>query len=135
MDRETLETLCRSFAACQSTRLRSPVGEVDGSGAVRTTDPVPEIVRSFRLAEISAAEMQSLLGLVTDDADDAEAETFVGLTAPKALVEDFPDFDLILAAGFDSDDDDTLAGNPAAVIEVRLGPLDQGAGVSGQQRG
>ena len=59
MDRETLETLCQTFAARQSSwpQPAAPVG----------TDPVPEILRSFRLAEISAAEMESLLGLVTAD--------------------------------------------------------------------
>ena len=49
MDRDALETLCQSFAARQC-------------GGSPGADPVPEILRSFRLAEISVAEMQSLLG-------------------------------------------------------------------------
>ena len=61
MDRDTLETLCQSFAARQAS----------GAG---DADPVPEIVRSFRLAEISAAELQSLLGLVADDEDPADLD-------------------------------------------------------------
>ena len=131
MDRETLETLCQTFAARQ---LISPLNP--GAG------PVPEILRSFRLAEISAAEMESLLGLVTDDeANEVSAEHTGllldrfdgGLDAPPVLVDDFPDFDEIIAAGIvdDDDDDDEDAPLPGeGVVEIRLSSARPGAEVS-----
>ncbi len=131
MDRETLDTLCRTFAARQSSGLPTP--------AAAGTDPVSEILRSFRLAEISAAEMESLLGLVTD-ADTAEdgvpgsglvpAGIDGALDEPPALVDDFPDFDDIVAAGFveDDDSDDTMSRpESGAIVEVRLSPAEPGA--------
>lgn len=123
MDRDSLETLCRSFAARQS-------------GVSAGTDPVPEILRSFRLAEISAVEMQSLLGLVTDDDEPAEAEglpDFVGdLDPPPAIVDDFPDFDEIVAAGIVEDDDETVpAARPDSAIIVRIAPFLRGVAVDG----
>ena len=132
MDRETLETLCKTFAARQST---SPQTTVAG------TDPVPEILRSFRLAEISAAEMESLLGLVTDEdageaCDPSPGLVLVGFDAgldePPVLVDDFPDFDAIVAAGIveDDDDDDAPGGDGKRVIEVRLSSAQVGADVS-----
>ncbi len=111
MDRDTLETLCQSFAARQSR----------GCGGV---DPVPEIVRSFRLAEISAAEMQSLLGLVGDDEEAPELDALPDfdddLDPPRAIVDDFPDFDEIVAAGVVDD-----------VVEVRIDPATGGLTVEG----
>jgi len=132
MDRETLETLCQTFAARQSI---SPLNS-SATGA----DPVPEILRSFRLAEISAAEMESLLGLVTDDeasavsAPDAGlllARFDGGLDEPPVLVDDFPDCDEIIAAGIVADDDDDdespLHGE---VVEIRVSSARPGAEVS-----
>ena len=119
MDRDTLETLCQSFAARQSR----------GCGGV---DPVPEIMRSFRLAEISAAEMQSLLGLVVDDEEAADLDALPGfddaLDPPPAIVDDFPDFDEIVAAGV-VDDDETLA---AEIVVVRIDPATGGMAVDGR---
>jgi hypothetical protein len=128
MDREMLETLCQSFASRQSSAFGLPAA----------ADPVSEILRSFRLAEISAAEMESLLGLVTAG-DESEgnlpaglmlAGMDAGLDEPPAMVDDFPDFDLIVARGFDEDDD--VAGAPAenSGVEVRLSPLEPGAHVA-----
>ncbi len=136
MDRETLETLCHTFAARQSARPPSPAG----------ADPVPEILRSFRLAEISAAEMESLLGLVTDDeavevsAPDAGlllARFDGGLDEPPALVDDFPDFDEIIAAGVvDDDDDDDEASAPRGegVVEIRVSSARPGVDVNRSSR-
>lgn len=63
MDRDDLIALCRDWAGS---------GHRAGSGRVtvefhgRDVDPVPEILRSFRLAEISESEKNSLLALVCD---------------------------------------------------------------------
>ena len=132
MDRETLETLCHSFAARQTSS--PPPTSAAG------TDPVPEILRSFRLAEISAAEMESLLGLVTDDeagevsAQDAGlllAGFDGGLDGPPVLVDDFPDLDEIIAAGGDADaDDDMPPFRGEGVVEIRLSSARPGAVVS-----
>lgn len=130
MDRETLETLCQSFAARQS---QTPRGPSPGG-----TDPVPEILRSFRLAEISAAEMESLLGLVSDD--DAAGATppdpglvlagfDAGLDEPPVLVDDFPDFDEIAAAGIVEDDDESSPDDVGDVIEITLSVVRRGAEV------
>jgi len=134
MDRETLETLCQTFAARQSI---SPLNS-SSTGA----DPVLEILRSFRLAEISAAEMESLLGLVTDDeatevsAPDAGlllARFDGGLDEPPVLVDDFPDFDEIIAAGIvdDDEEDDGDAPLPGeGVVEIRVSSAQPGVEVS-----
>jgi hypothetical protein len=132
MDRETLETLCQTFAARQSI---SPL-----NSSATAADPVPEILRSFRLAEISAAEMESLLGLVTDD-EDSEVSTpdaglllarfDGGLDEPPVLVDDFPDFDEIIAAGIvDDDDDDESSLHGEGVVEIRVSSARPGAEVS-----
>lgn len=128
MDRETLETLCQTFAARQSSwpQPAAPVG----------TDPVPEILRSFRLAEISAAEMESLLGLVTADEEDETTGLVLagfdaGLDEPPAIVDDFADFDGIAAVGIvaDEDADASSAGSCQGVVEIRLSSARPGADV------
>ena len=128
MDRETLETLCQTFAARQSSwpQPAAPVG----------TDPVPEILRSFRLAEISAAEMESLLGLVTADEEDETTGLVLagfdaGLDEPPVLIDAFPDFDEIVAAGIVEDEDaDALpAGSFQGVVEIRVFSARPGADV------
>lgn len=134
MDRETLETLCQTFAARQS------IGPLNSSAA--GADPVLEILRSFRLAEISAAEMESLLGLVTDDeASEVSAPGAGlllarfdgGLDEPPVLVDDFPDFDEIIAAGIVDDDDDDDEDPPLpgeGVVEIRVSSARPGVEVS-----
>jgi len=120
MDRDTLETLCRSFAARQT------------QGLSAGDDPVAEIVRSFRLAEISVAEMQSLLGLVADPDEasgiDGVAEIPADLDGPPVLVDDFPDFDDVVAAGIVDDDEDgsTFVLRDGGVVEVRVTPASSG---------
>jgi len=128
MDRETLETLCQTFAARQCSWPQPP--------APAGTDPVPEILRSFRLAEISAAEMESLLGLVTaDEADDTTGLVLAGFDAgldvPPVLIDDFPDFDEIVAAGIveDEDADASPAGRFQGVVEIRVSSARPGADV------
>jgi uncharacterized Ntn-hydrolase superfamily protein len=65
MVREDLVSLCENYVRSR-----------DEAVALRlapAADPAPEIVRSFRLAEISASEMQALLAYV-DDSEDEDDE-------------------------------------------------------------
>jgi len=72
MNREDLLALCERFAERRHSVL---VGRV--SIDVVTVDPVPEIMRSFRHAEISESEKNALLSLVCDADEEADfcAET------------------------------------------------------------
>jgi|LakMenE01Jun11ns_1017448.scaffolds.fasta_scaffold8531753_1 hypothetical protein len=74
MDRENLLVLCERFA---DRRGRIMTGRVSVEICDPTIDPVPEIIRSFRLAEISESEKNALLSLVCDldDGEDVCAET------------------------------------------------------------
>jgi hypothetical protein len=74
MDRENLLVLCERFA---DRRGRIMTGRVSVEICDPTVDPVPEIIRSFRLAEISESEKNALLALVCDLEDDEDvcAET------------------------------------------------------------
>ena len=67
MVREDLVSLCETYVRCRH--------EATAQQPAPTADPTPEIVRSFRLAEISESEMQSLLAYVDDseDEDDSHA--------------------------------------------------------------
>ena len=58
MVREELFSLCEQFVRSRHTN----VGGADAS----PRDPAPEILRSFRLAEISESEMEALLAYVGD---------------------------------------------------------------------
>lgn len=113
MDRETLGNMCRAFAARH-----------DGGFPSGAADPVPEILRSFRLAEISAGEMRSLLGLVADDPDDVAELNALESSAdeeipPGPLVADFPDFDALVASGEDDEDDEPFVVPARTTAEVR----------------
>jgi len=74
MDRENLLQLCERFAG---RRGQIMTGRVSVEICDPAIDPVPEIVRSFRLAEISESEKNALLALVRDleDDEDVYAET------------------------------------------------------------
>jgi hypothetical protein len=63
MNRDELLSLCRGYAG---RRLQSGTARVTVEFRGRTVDPVPEILRSFRLAEISESEKNSLLSLLCD---------------------------------------------------------------------
>jgi hypothetical protein len=72
MDRDDLFSLCNHAGL----RQRSGAGRVTVEFRGRAVDPVPEIIRSFRLAEISESEKNSLLSLLCDsDEADFCAET------------------------------------------------------------
>ena len=74
MDREDLLALCERFAG---RRGRVMTGRVSVEVCDAAANPVPEIVKSFRLAEISESEKNALLALVCDleDGEDVCAET------------------------------------------------------------
>lgn len=74
MDRENLLQLCERFVG---RRGQIMTGRVSVEICDPAIDPVPEIVRSFRLAEISESEKNALLALVRDleDDEDVYAET------------------------------------------------------------
>jgi hypothetical protein len=65
MVREDLLSLCESYVR---SREDSALPRL-----VPAVDPAPEIVRSFRLAEISASEMQALLAYVDDSEDEDDS--------------------------------------------------------------
>ena len=74
MDRENLLALCERFAGWRGQMM---TGRMSVERREPTVDPVPEIIRSFRLAEISESEKNALLALVCnlDDEEDVCAET------------------------------------------------------------
>lgn len=74
MNREELLVLCRRFAG---DRYGVVSGRMKPHDPAATFDPVPEIIRSFRHAEISESEKNALLSLVCDPDDEIDypAET------------------------------------------------------------
>lgn len=66
MNREDLVSLCELFAG----RRGIVQARVRIDSDLRVEDPVPEILRSFRRAEISESEKNALLALVTNTDDD-----------------------------------------------------------------
>lgn len=79
MNREDLRSLCERFA---TRRERLIFGRVSIEPVGPAADPVPEILRSFRRAEISESEKNSLLSLVCDTEEDGD------LCAETACVRD-----------------------------------------------
>lgn len=72
MNREDLVLLCERFAG---RRTGVVTGRVRLDDAGDLVDPVPEILRSFRRAEISESEKNALLALVCDtDEEDVLGE-------------------------------------------------------------
>ena len=74
MNREDLLTLCECFVGRRGGVI---AGRVTLDGREPMVDPVPEILRSFRRAEISESEKNALMSLVCDADEDPEfaAET------------------------------------------------------------
>jgi hypothetical protein len=81
MRRDDLFSLCSRFA---SHRRQLLVGRVSVDWIPPTVDPVPEIIRSFRDAEISESEKNSLLSLVCDEEDADFCDDEVCITDPYA---------------------------------------------------
>ncbi len=69
MNREDLVLLCEQFVV---RRTGVVAGRVRLDHAPDLVDPVPEILRSFRRAEISESEKNALVALVCDPDEDAE---------------------------------------------------------------
>lgn len=69
MNREDLVSLCESFARRRHGVL---TGRFRLGGDGEMIDPVPEILRSFRKAEISESEKNALMSLVSDTDEDAD---------------------------------------------------------------
>jgi hypothetical protein len=67
MKRDDLLSLCDRFA---SRRRQLLVGRLSVDLIAPVGDPVPEIIRSFRDAEISESEKNALLSLVCEDEED-----------------------------------------------------------------
>jgi hypothetical protein len=89
MVREELFSLCQQFVRSRDM----DVGNADAP----PRDPAPEIVRSYRLAEISESEMEALLAYVGDpDEDDCcqtagIADDTFGIAGPAAWQDEDDD--------------------------------------------
>ena len=93
MNRDDLLTLCDRFA---SHRRKLVVGRLSVELVAPVEDPVPEIIRSFRAAEISESEKNALLSLVCDQEEDpGYCDEVVCITDPYA--------DELAAAGDDDE--------------------------------
>ena len=69
MNREDLVSFCETFARRRQGVL---AGRIRLETVDALTDPVPEILRSFRRAEISESEKNALMSLVSDADEDAD---------------------------------------------------------------
>jgi len=92
MQREDLLSLCSRFA---SRRRQLLIGRVSVDVVEPMRDPVPEIIRSFREAEISESEKNSLLSLVCEEDEADFCDEAVCITDPYA--------DELAAAGDDDE--------------------------------
>jgi hypothetical protein len=81
MQRDDLFSLCNRFA---SRRRQLLVGRVRVDIVDPVRDPVPEIIRSFREAEISESEKNSLLSLVCEEEEPDFCDDGVCITDPYA---------------------------------------------------
>lgn len=82
MTRDDLLSLCDRFT---SHRRQIMTGRISVEVIDPIDDPSPEIVRSFRQAEISESEKNALLSLVCDEDEDAGfCDEMVCVTDPYA---------------------------------------------------
>jgi len=106
MVREDLVSLCERYV--QSRDTAGPEGGMPHA-------PAQEIVRSFRLAEISASEMQALLAYI-DDSEDEDGCLAGDLDASEAGLDVYDGlvYDSLEGQTADDDDDDAawLPGHP-----------------------
>jgi len=100
MVREDLVSLCESYVRSRD--------ETASERPVQQVDPAPEIVRSFRLAEISESEMQALLAYV----DDSEEEEDSLAAEMEAAGISLHVYDGLEAATADDEDDDWQPDQP-----------------------
>ena len=97
MVREDLVSLCESYVRSR-----------DEAASQQPVDPAPEIVRSFRLAEISESEMQALLAYV-DDSEDEDDSLAAEMEAAGIVLHVYDGLEAETA----DDDDDEPAWQPA----------------------
>jgi len=81
MDRDELLRLCDRFA---SRRRQLLVGRLSVELIDPVGDPVPEILGSFREAEISESEKNALLSLVCDEDEPGFCDDELCITDPYA---------------------------------------------------
>lgn len=81
MQRDDLFSLCNRFA---SRRRHVLDGRVSVEIVESVRDPVPEIIRSFREAEISESEKNSLLSLFCEEDEADFCDEGVCITDPYA---------------------------------------------------
>ena len=99
MVREDLLSLCESYVRSRD--------EAASQRPVPAVDPAPEIVRSFRLAEISESEMLALLAYV-DDSEDEDDSLAADMEAAGITLHVYNGLDVDMA----DDDDDEPAWQP-----------------------
>ena len=100
MVREDLVSLCENYVRSRD--------EAPSRGPAPPVDPTPEIVRSFRLAEISESEMQALLAYV-DDSGEEDASLADEMEAAGISLHVY---DGLEAAMDDDEDDDWQPARP-----------------------
>jgi len=100
MVREDLVSLCESYVRSRD--------EAASERPVQPVYPAPEIVRSFRLAEISESEMQALLAYI----DDSEEEDDSLAAEMEAAGISLHVYDGLEAATADDEDDDWQPDQP-----------------------
>jgi len=100
MVREDLVSLCENYVRSRD--------EAASQRPVPSVDPTPEIVRSFRLAEISESEMQALIAYVDDSEDEDDALA----TEMEAAGISLHVYDGLDAVTEDDEDDDWQPGQP-----------------------
>lgn len=81
MNRDELLSLCDRFA---SRRRQLLVGRLSVDLIAPVEDPVPQIIRSFREAEISESEKNSLLSLFCDEDEPGFCDDEVCIADPYA---------------------------------------------------
>lgn len=100
MVREELVSLCENYVRNRD--------EAASQRPLPVVDPAPEIVRSFRLAEISESEMQALLAYV----DDSEEEDDSLAAEMEAAGISLHVYDGLEAATADDEDEDWQPDQP-----------------------
>jgi hypothetical protein len=103
MVREDLVSLCENYV-----RSRDEAASQRPAPAV---DPASEIVRSFRLAEISESEMQALLAYV-DDSEEEDDSLAAEMEAAGICLHVYDGLDAATADDEDEEDDDWQPGQP-----------------------
>ena len=96
MVREELFSLCEEYVRSRETESAHMTAQPPG-------DPAPEILRSFRLAEISESEMEALLAYVGDPDEEDCCQT-------AGIADEH--YDVIGLSVLQDDDDEPLPAHP-----------------------